>query len=78
VDRTRERAEFLERTGLYSIRLFTTVIFEAEPVKPALAADAGQVQSQLALRLAENITVLKDAVGSYAAAMGSLVGVTRP
>ena len=72
----RERAEFLERTGLYSIRLFTTVILEAEPVKPAAAAQEGRVQAQLALRLAQNIAVLKDAVASYAAALGSLAGIT--
>lgn len=72
----RERAEFLERTGLYSIRLFTTVILEADPVKPILAAREADVQSQLWLRLAQNIVVLKDTVASYAAALGSLAGIT--
>jgi type IV secretion system protein TrbE len=71
----RERAEFLERTGLYSIRLFTTVVFESEPVNTTGVSDL-RAQDQLSLRLAANIQVLKDAVASYAAALGSLLGVT--
>jgi type IV secretion system protein VirB4 len=68
IDRAvQERAEFLERTGLYSIRLFTTVLFEAEPCR---------VESELGLQLAHNIGLLKDAVASYSAALGSLVGIT--
>lgn len=77
VDRaTRERAEFLERTGLYSVRLFTTIVFESNPVKPGGAADLNGVQTQLALQLEANVRTLKDAVASYAAALGSLLGVT--
>ncbi|HEY6988985.1 MAG TPA: DUF87 domain-containing protein [Bryobacteraceae bacterium] len=73
----RERVEFLERAGLYSIRLFTTVLFEADPVKSGLAASREDCfQDQLSLRLAANIQILKDAVASYAAALGSLLGVT--
>ncbi len=77
VDRAvQERAEFLERTGLYSIRLFTTVLFESDPVNPVMAVDVGQVDSQLRLQLAQNIGLLKDAVASYSAALGSLAGIT--
>jgi type IV secretion/conjugal transfer VirB4 family ATPase len=70
-----ERAEFLERAGLYSIRLFTTVVFESDPAKPS-SIDECRAQSQLSLRLAANIQILKDAVASYAAALGSLLGIT--
>jgi len=73
---TRERAEFLERTGLYSVRLFTTVVFESDPVKPGIAATLDGVRGQLGLQLDANILILKDAVASYAAAFGSLLGVT--
>ena len=72
----RERAEYLERTGLYSIRLFTTILLESDTVKPAFAMSAGQVHSQLALRLSQNIATLKDAVASYAGALGSVLGIT--
>lgn len=72
-----QRAEFLERAGLYSIRIFTTVLFEADPVKPGLAtSQEDRLQDQLSLRLTANIRILKDAVASYAAALGSLLGVT--
>jgi type IV secretion system protein VirB4 len=77
VDRAvRERADFLERTGLYSVRLFTTVVFETNPVKPGFAHELNGVQNQLSLQLEANIATLKDAVASYAASLGSLVGVT--
>ena len=72
----RERSEFLERSGLYSIRLFTTILLEADPVKPAVAVSTGQVQRQLDLRLSQNIATLKDAVASYAGALGSALGIT--
>ena len=72
----RERAEFLERAGLYSIRLFTTILFEADPAKPGLAASQeDRLQDQLSLRLTANIQILKDAVASYASALGSLLGI---
>ena len=75
VDRAgRERVEFLEQKGLYSVRVFTTVLLESDPVKPG--ANEHRIDDQLNLRLNTNIQTLKDAVASYAAALGSLLGVT--
>ena len=73
-----ERAEFLERAGLYSIQIFSTILFEADPVKPGLAGVSREdhLLDQLSLRLTANIQVLKDAVASYASALGSLLGIT--
>jgi type IV secretion system protein VirB4 len=77
VERTaRERADFLERSGLYSVRLFTTIIFESNAVKSGGGANLDSVQNQLSLQLAANTQILKDAVASYASALGSLLGVT--
>lgn len=73
-----DRAEFLERTGLYSIRIFTTILLEALPVKTKwreLVHDEAAAQA-LDRQLDENIKILKDAVASYAAAIGSLLGVS--
>jgi type IV secretion system protein VirB4 len=77
VDRSiRERAEFLERSGLYSIRLFTTILFEADPVKPAISLSEESTGAQLSKQLAANITILKDAVASYASTLGAVLGIS--
>ncbi len=78
VDRAqRERKEFVEGKGLHRIRIFSSIIYEADPVKTNLSLDVQQLSRDQEIKLAQNIETLKEAVAGYASTMGKLLGVRR-
>jgi hypothetical protein len=79
VDRAqKERKAFLESNGLHRIRIFSSIIFEADKVKTTkLNLNAAQLGRDMELRLIQNIETLKEAVAGYASTMGKLLGVRR-
>jgi type IV secretion/conjugal transfer VirB4 family ATPase len=73
-----ERIDYLERSGSYSIRLFTTILLETDVVKlkgrKSLSEEA--LSDAAAKQIQESIRTLRDTVSAYAASLGSLLGVT--
>lgn len=78
VDRSqRERKEFLEGKGLHRIRIFSSILYEADKIRPSLSIDVQQLSRDQEVKLAQNIETLKEAVAGYASTMGKLLGVRR-
>ena len=72
-----ERAEYLEESGLYSIRLFTTILFRPKGRIPFIKSFFEQgANKALTRELRESIHMLQDAVNSYATQLGPLLGVS--
>lgn len=73
-----KRAEFLENRGLYSIRLYITVIYEPDPPRLFFRDKLSESRTQetLGAELQANIATLKDAVYRFVPNLGNLLGIS--
>jgi type IV secretion system protein TrbE len=73
-----KRADFLESRGLYSIRLYITVIYEPNPPKLFFQDKFSEERTQGSLNadLQANVATLKDAVYRFVSNLGGLLGIS--